>query len=127
MLSPGYLFRAQAEDPEDKENFFALGVGGRLKLTKRLSLIADYVWVNDLDRPGDLSEGYTNPLGVGLEIETGGHVFSLNFQNAKFITENNFIPNTRESWGDGEVRFGFSISRNFYLGPKNNNTIEDSY
>lgn len=127
MLSPGYLFRAQAEDPADKENFFALGVGGRLKLAKRLSLIADYVWVNALDRPGELPAGYTNPLGVGLEIETGGHVFSLNFQNAKYITENNFIPNTQESWGDGEVRFGFSISRNFYLGPKNNRTIDDSY
>lgn len=127
MLNPGYLLRAQAEDPADKENFFVLGVGGRLKLTKTLSLIADYVWVNALDRPGNISAGYTNPLGVGLEIQTGGHVFSLNFQNSKFITENNFIPNTRESWGEGEFRFGFSISRNFYLETKNNRTTNDTY
>lgn len=127
MLNPGYLLGHNAQDPGDKENFFVLGIGGRMKLTKRLSLIADYTWVNDLDRPGDLDGAYTNPLGVGLEIETGGHVFSLNFQNSKYITENNFIPNTRESWSDGEVRFGFSISRNFYLGSKNERLSESRY
>lgn len=121
MVNPGYLAGFHIEDPADKENFFVLGFGGRLKLTRMLSLIADYTLVNGLDRPDNLVGGYTNPLGVGLEIQTGGHVFSLNFQNAKFVTENNFIPNTRESWGDGEVRFGFSISRNFNLGPKEEN------
>lgn len=125
MLNPGYLAGHHVQDPGDKENFFVLGMGGRFKFTKRLSLIADYTWVNDLDRPGNLQNDYTNPLGVGLEIETGGHVFSLNFQNAKFITENNFIPNTRESWGDGEIRFGFSISRNFFLGSKNERTWDE--
>lgn len=118
MLNPGYLVRPQAIDPLDQESFFVLGMGGRLKITKRLSIIADYTIVNGLDRPDDLGTEYFNPLGIGLEIETGGHVFSLNFQNAPYITENNFIPYTQKSWGDGGVRFGFSISRNFYLGPK---------
>ena len=118
MLNPGYLFRPQIEDPNDKKNFFVLGMGGRLKFTKRLSLIVDYTWVNGLDRPTNTETKYYNPLGIGLEIETGGHVFSLNFQNATYITENNFIPNTQKSWEDGGVRFGFSISRNFNLGNK---------
>ena len=118
MLNPGYIIRPQIEDPLDQKNFFLLGMGGRLKLTKRFSLIADYTIVNGFDRPGDLEVKYYNPLGVGLEIETGGHVFSLNFQNAPYITENNFIPYTNKSWKDGGVRFGFSISRDFYLGPK---------
>lgn len=120
MLSPGYLMRAQISDPGDDQSFFVLGMGGRFKFSRRLSLIADYMLVNGFDRPDDLETDYYNPLGIGLEIETGGHVFSLNFQNASFITANNFIPNTRKSWRDGGVRFGFSISRNFYLGPKDN-------
>lgn len=127
MLSPGYLLRPQVEDPMDKKNIFVLGMGGRLKLTKRLSLIADFTWVNALDRPGDLNEEHFNPLGIGLEIETGGHVFSLNFQNATYITENNFIPNTRKSWEDGGVRFGFTISRDFYLGPRDRQEPKPSY
>lgn len=127
MLNPGYLIRpaAQLEDANDKENFFVLGMGGRFKFTKRLSIIADYTLVNGFDRPNDLSPEYFNPLGIGLEIETGGHVFSLNFQNATYITANNFIPNTQKSWEDGGVRFGFSISRNFYLGPKEDWKIEN--
>lgn len=129
MLNPGYLIRSshQLADPGDKENFLVLGVGGRLKFTKRLSIIADYTLVNGLDRPDDLNPEYFNPLGIGLEIETGGHVFSLNFQNATYITANNFIPNTQKSWLDGGVRFGFSISRNFYLGPKEDLRMENGY
>ena len=117
MISPGYLVRSRTVVPDDKENFLVLGMGGRLKITRSLSLIADYMLVNGFDRPGDLSTEYYNPLGIGLEIETGGHVFSLNFQNATYITANNFIPETAKSWTDGGIRFGFTISRNFYLGP----------
>lgn len=127
MLNPGYLLRSQVQDSRDKENFFVIGVGGRLKLTSRLSVIADYTLVNGLDRPENLDRQYYNPLGIGLEIETGGHVFSLNFQNATYITENNFIPYTRKSWKNGGVRFGFSISRNFYLGPRDELPTENGY
>ncbi|MFD1094852.1 DUF5777 family beta-barrel protein [Salegentibacter chungangensis] len=128
MISPGFLFRpeAQVTDPEDSDNLFVVGLGGRLKITKRFSLIADYTIVNGLSRPDDLQTEYHNPLGIGLEIETGGHVFSLNFQNSRYITANNFIPNTQKSWDDGGVRFGFAISRNFYLGPKREQIQEEN-
>lgn len=116
MLNPGYLLRPQVTETFDKEHLFVMGLGGRFKFSKQFALIADYTWVNGLGRKQN--EMYTNPLGIGLEIETGGHVFSLNFQNATYITENNFIPYTSKSWKDGGVRFGFSISRNFYLGKK---------
>jgi hypothetical protein len=120
MLNPGYLIRpeAQVRDVEDTDNLFALGVGGRFKIFKRISIIADYTFINGLSRPDDLQTDYYNPFGVGVEIETGGHVFALNFQNSQAITANNFIPNTTKSWSDGGVRFGFMISRNFNLGPR---------
>lgn len=123
MISPGYFLRpeAQVQDPGDEQNLFALGIGGRFKIFKRISIITDYTFVNGLSRPDDLTTDYQNPFGVGVEIETGGHVFSLNFQNSRYITPNNFIPNTTKSWSDGGVRFGFVISRNFNLGPKNDN------
>lgn len=122
MLNPGFLLRPQVTEAFDEENLFVLGVGGRFKISKQFAIIADYTWINGLSRPEN--SVYTNPLGVGLEIETGGHVFSLNFQNATYITENNFIPFTSKSWNDGGVRFGFSISRNFYLGKKDENITE---
>lgn len=120
MFSPGYLLRpeAQVADIRDSDNLFFIGVGGRIKVLKRISIVTDYTFVNGLSRPDNLETEYTNPFGVGVEIETGGHVFSLNFQNSQYITANNFIPNTQKSWSDGGVRFGFAISRNFNLGPK---------
>lgn len=120
MLAPGYLIRpeAQLQDSQDANNLFAIGIGGRFKIFKRISIITDYTFVNGLSRPDDLQRNYYNPFGVGVEIETGGHVFALNFQNSQAITANNFIPNTTKSWSDGGVRFGFMISRNFNLGSK---------
>lgn len=121
MLSPGLLMRPDAQllSAEDQNNLFALSMGGRLKLFKRISLLVDYTLVEGLGR--EASEELYNPLGIGIEFETGGHVFSLNFQNSQYIIANNFIPNTSKSWTDGGVRFGFAISRNFSLGKKKNN------
>jgi hypothetical protein len=124
QVMPSYLIRTQALDELDKDNLFSLGFAGRLKLTKRLSFVADYQLVNAFGRPSDITDNYFNPLGVGLEIETGGHIFSLNFMNSEYILENNFIPNTQKSWTDGGVRFGFTISRNFTLVKSKNPDIQ---
>jgi hypothetical protein len=115
QVMPGLLMRKNTSESRDPENLFSIGFAGRMKLTKRLSFVADYTLVNGLSRPTDLSQAYYNLLGVGLEIETGGHIFSLNFMNSEYILENNFIPGTKKNWGDGGVRFGFTISRNFTL------------
>lgn len=120
QISPTYLLRSEHIAFGDQQNLFSLGFAGRFKLSKRLSLIGDYQLVNAFGRPRNLSDSYFNPLGVGLEIETGGHVFSLNFMNSEYIIENNFLPDTKKSWNDGGVRFGFTISRNFSIGKSRN-------
>jgi hypothetical protein len=115
QVMPSYLIRSVSADPSDPNNIFALGFAGRFKLTKRLSFVGEYTLINGLSRPDNLTVPLYNPLGVGLEIETGGHIFSLNFMNSEYIVENNFIANTKKSWTDGGVRFGFTMSRNFSL------------
>ena len=115
QVMPGLTVRKNVSDTRDPETLVSVGFAGRMKLTKRFSFVADYTLVNGLSRPTDLSQAYYNPLGVGLEIETGGHIFSLNFMNSEYILENNFITNTKKSWTKGGVRFGFTISRNFTL------------
>lgn len=123
-MLPSYLVRVQAADPMDNNNLFSLDFAGRLKLNKRISLVADYQLVNAFGRPDNLTETHYNPLGVGLEIETGGHIFSLNFMNSEYILENNFLPDTKKSWNHGGVRFGFTISRNFTLFKSKNPDVE---
>ncbi len=98
---------------EDKNGLFSLGIGGRFKVTKRMSIIGDYFY--------NFSKFYQNndnvkmPLALGVEVETGGHVFSLFFTNAAGLIENNFLTYTTDSWAKGQVKFGFCISRTFAL------------
>lgn len=119
QLMPSYLYQVHPIDNADHSRMYSLGVAGRLKLTKRFALIGDYQLVNApfLGRVNktNLSQTYYNPLGLGVEIETGGHVFTIQFQNSEYIVENNFIPNTGKSWKSGGVRLAFAIGRTFTL------------
>ncbi len=120
LVSPSILLRSKTTEANDPKSLLSVGFGGRLKIYKRFSLIADYTLVEGLGRPINLGTNFYNPLGAGIEIETGGHIFSLNFQNSPYIIENNFIPNTQKSWRNGGVRWGFAVSRNFALFQKKN-------
>ncbi|HEY0030731.1 MAG TPA: DUF5777 family beta-barrel protein [Bacteroidia bacterium] len=103
---------------EETNDLFSIGGGFRFKLTKRLGIIADYYYTFSDFRKGNTANPYYNPLAIGIEIETGGHVFHLNFTNASGIIENNYIPNTTDSWLKGGYKFGFNISRVFNIGGK---------
>lgn len=92
---------------------YAIGFAGRVKLAKRLSLVGDYFYVISKFRQNNNIIPYYNPLGFGFEVETGGHVFTINFTNSSAITENGFLPYTNESWATGAFKLGFNISRVF--------------
>lgn len=100
----------------ESNDLFAVGAAARLKLTQRICLVADYFYTFSKYRTNNSATPYYNALAIGIEIETGGHVFHLNFTNATGIIENNFIPNTTDSWSKGGVKFGFNISRVFNIG-----------
>lgn len=98
---------------QDANAFFSLGVGGRIKLTKRMCLIADYFY--NFHPFYQNNPDVFNPLAFGFEMETGGHVFSLFFTNSSALIENSFIPYTTDTWSKSQVKFGFCISRTFAL------------
>lgn len=102
-------------DAEEMNDLFAVGAGARLKLTKRFSIIADYYYTFSEFRTNNPTNPYYNPLAIGVEIETGGHVFHLNFTNASGIIENNYIPYSSDDWLKGGFKFGFNISRVFNI------------
>jgi len=95
----------------DENDLLALGFAGRIKVTKRLALVADYFLTFSQFR--DSQNGFFDPLGIGIEIETGGHVFHVNVSNSSGIIENDYLPFTTDSWGDGNYKLGFNISRVF--------------
>lgn len=115
QITPGVLFRSVVLAKGDERTMFSTGIAGRYKFTKRFGVIADYYLISSDYRKNNPNTDFYNPLGLGIEIETGGHVFTMNFANAKAIAENNFLANSTSSWGKGQYRFGFTISRMFTL------------
>ncbi|MFM7400871.1 MAG: DUF5777 family beta-barrel protein [Bacteroidota bacterium] len=117
QLMPTLVHRNLTESPEDKNDVYAMGVAGRFKLSKRVAFNAEYYYVPD----GQIATSYVNSLSLGLDIETGGHVFQLHFTNSPDMTYKGFITETQEQWffqgNDGRlmsgIRFGFNVSRVF--------------
>ena len=99
----------------ETNDLLSLGGGFRFKFTRRFAFICDYFYTFSNYRTNNSAVPYYNPLAVGFEIETGGHVFHLTFTNATGIIENYFIPNTTDNWLKGGFKFGFNISRVFNL------------
>jgi hypothetical protein len=112
QLAPGYTHRNLVA-ANDENGIFSLSGAFRLQLTKVFGLIADVNLPFSSLRTSE--NNYYPALGLGLEVETGGHVFQINFTNARAIIANDYIPKTRSDWTEGEFRLGFTISRMFNL------------
>ncbi|MBK8608945.1 MAG: hypothetical protein IPL84_03065 [Chitinophagaceae bacterium] len=108
-IMPTYIHHNLVRLESESNNQFAIGIGGRQKITKRISLNVEYYY----QLPSTTLTGRTNSLSVGFDIETGGHVFQLHFTNSQGMTERNFISETTGEWGKGDIYFGFNISRVF--------------
>lgn len=124
-ILPTYLHRNYTAFG-DENSMFAIGAGGRLKVSSRMAIVADYVMPIRSESAKKYREeingqSYRNALGVGLEMETGGHVFHLNFTNATSIQESQYISETTSSWEKGQFRWGFSIARRFSFDKKKDN------
>ncbi len=112
QISPTLIHRNLVDTKSDQNDVFAIGISGRQKLTKRISLNAEYFYL----MPGYTATNFRNCLSIGFDIETGGHVFQLHITNAQGMTENYFIAENKSAWGNGDIYFGFNISRVFTLG-----------
>ena len=111
QLMPSMVHRNLVPTVEDAHDIYALGVGGRIKLSKRVAINLEYYYAH----PDQLPEGNTNSLSFGFDIETGGHVFQLHFTNSTHMIEKGFITENTGNWLDGGIHFGFNVSRVFTI------------
>ncbi len=104
QLNPTFLYRNRVATVAQQRALFALGFGGRMKMTKRLSLNAEYyLTFRDKELKNTIGDTYKNVLAIGVDIETGGHVFQLHFTNSSGMVEKQFIGDTSGSWGKGDI------------------------
>lgn len=111
QFMPTVVHRNLVQSVEDEHDIYALGIGTRLKLSRRVAINLEYFYL----LPDQLPSSNTNPLSIGFDIETGGHVFQLHLTNSLGLNERSLLTDTNGSWGKGDIHFGFNISRVFTL------------
>jgi hypothetical protein len=109
QIAPTYFHENYVAFNDQDNSQFALGMGGRYKLTSRWSINMDYA--AHLNRASN--SPFTNPLSIGVDLETGGHVFQMHFTNALAMHESGFLGNTSGKWSKSEIAFGFNLVRVF--------------
>ncbi len=125
QLMPTLIHVNKVEDPSIPNQLFALGAGGRYKLSQRITLSAEYYYTlrelededddDDYDANGGIPYPYRNALSFGVDIETGGHVFQFHLTNARGMVEKQFIGQNVGAWEKGDIFYGFNIARTFSL------------
>jgi hypothetical protein len=111
QLSPTLVHRNLVPLTSDPNDLLSVGIGARQKITKRMSINVEYYY----QLPGFKLENTVDPLSIGIDIETGGHVFQFIFTNSTGIAENQYITGTTGKWSKGDIHFGFNIARVFTL------------
>jgi len=116
QLMPTMVHKNLVAKINESNDVYALGMGARYKLTNRLSINGEcYPVLNSANMPTINGLKPAMNMAVGVDIETGGHVFQLHLTNAQAMIEKGFIAETTGSFFDGNIYFGFNISRTFNL------------
>ena len=108
-IVPSFFHENFVLDPEQSNSQYAIGFGGRYKFAKRWSLNMDYA--AHLNRASNSI--YKNPLSIGFDLETGGHVFQMHFTSSQAIDEAGYLGRTTGDWIKGDIFFGFNLARVF--------------
>ena len=108
-LAPTFFHENFVIDDNQDNSQFALGMGGRYKFAKRWSVNVDYA--AHLNRSS--SSPFKDPLSIGVDLDTGGHVFQMHFSSSQGMHEAGFLGNTTGDWGKGDIFFGFNLLRVF--------------
>ena len=111
LISPTLVHRNLVSTDTEKNDVLAIASGGRIKINNRLAFNAEYIYVFK----DQLLPGFRNSFSLGLDIETGGHVFQLHFTNSTSMIEKGYIAETVGNWWDGDIHFGFNVSRVFTI------------
>lgn len=114
QLMPSFVHRNVVSTTAESNGVFLIGAGGRFKVSGSVTINAEYYY----PLPGQLGSGIYHPLSIGVDIETGGHVFQLIFSNSEDMTDNLYLTETDGRWSMGDIHFGFNLMRVFTASKK---------
>ncbi|QNL20480.1 hypothetical protein HZR84_00435 [Hyphobacterium sp. CCMP332] len=110
QLTPGLVHRNLVATTEDPNDIYSIGFGQRIKLSRMVTLNTEYFYQINQNR----SDKY-DAIALGVDIETGGHIFSLHITNSRSMIAAYSIPDTDGNILDGDIYFGFNVNRVFTI------------
>lgn len=111
QIAPVYVHYNLVDKLSDKNDLFLISGLTRFKFTQRIALTFEYAYrINKYSRTK-----YYDSMGIGVDIETGGHVFSVHVVNSFGMCENQYFMYTNSAWNNIGIRLGFNISRVFVI------------
>jgi hypothetical protein len=104
----------------NSNNIFSLGIGGRYKLSSKKALNFEYsrqfnMYENLLDKNGNIIQYNPDMLALGIEFNTGGHVFEFFIGNTSASSIIDQIARNTSSIKDGQFALGFHLNRAFTI------------
>lgn len=108
QVSPTFVHRSSSSSPLDDQNHFALGFGGRFKVSNHVSVVSEYYYVaNELE-----SIETFGSFALGVNWDVRNILLQFTMTNNPIFTEDTFITQTRKNFNfrDGNFFFGFNAT-----------------
>ncbi|MAC94990.1 MAG: hypothetical protein CMC96_05780 [Flavobacteriales bacterium] len=116
QLMPTLVHRNIVQTKEDENTIYSMGVGSSIRLTGSLRANFEYYFIPEDQIFSTIGgEKVRNSFSVGVDLETGGHVFQIFLTNSRGMAEKFLVGETTGNWLDGDIHFGFNVSRVFTL------------
>lgn len=109
QLSPMYGYFSSVS-PGNQTHLFSIGLGSQINISDRFAFMGEYYPII-----GERNPETKNAFSLGLNIQTGGHVFQLFFASTRWHLEQYAIAQNQEQFWAGDFRFGFNVNRIFGL------------
>lgn len=114
QIMPTYVHRNFVLDLESENDIYSIGTASRIQVTKVLAFNLEYYF----NLPDQLASQYQSSAGLGIELETKGHIFQLNFTNSLGMIAPLYVAETTGKIENGDIHFGFNITRDFKIGAR---------
>ena len=111
QLTPTHIHLNLVDTPNDPNDIFAVGAAAKVQVSKNVGVTLEYFY----NLPNQLPTDRKDAIAVGIDINTGSHVFQLHFTNANSMIEQGFITTTTGDWLNGDIHIGFNMIRTFKL------------
>ncbi|MGZ3901115.1 MAG: DUF5777 family beta-barrel protein [Bacteroidia bacterium] len=116
QIAPTMVHYNLVDVSSDNNDLYVIATALRYKFTKRAAITFEYGYrVNQYTKAK-----YFDAVGVGFDLETGGHVFQMYVTNSAGMIEPQFFGHTTSNWQNWGLKLGFNISRMFLIGGRKN-------